>query len=555
MENYERVPMISQPAELNVGLYPHQLASVYNMERLERDKRIDFDESSCIETRIGINADITGFGKSLAMVALILRDRMEWDLNRSYVTESSTTYSAGNIVKKFRQFHEKIDATIILVNQSIVSQWQKEFSHAPSLRVATVTTRKVANTVDPTLVDVIIVTPTMFNRLVDRYYGMAWKRFIYDEPGHIRVPSMRTIISGFTWFVTATPRSILSQHRSCYSSFMYNLIGEREWISHGYVFDDVTIANDEKFIRASFEMPPTHHTYHTCFSGIYNTVQGIVSDRILAMIDANDIHGTIAALGGKKTKNITELVRSKKEQELEEISSKIRIYTLRDDEKRVSEWCQRKKRVEAQIAELDKRYSELLSKPCGICYDVLNNPVMEPNCQNVFCAKCLLTWLKGKNTCPLCRNVVSLDELVYVTVDAREEKKSQKIPSKEEKILELIVNNPTGRFIVFSSYAETFNRVRRVFKSNSIPYLEVKGGIGAVNRKIEKFKQGEIRVAFLNSKYQGAGLNLQEATDIIIYHSMADDMISQIVGRANRIGRKCPLRVHHLRYGKCSEQK
>ena len=54
------------------------------------------------------------------------------------------------------------------------------------------------------------------------------------------------------------------------------------------------------------------------------------------------------------------------------------------------------------------------------------------------------------------------------------------------------------------------------------------------------------QVIFLNSKYNGAGINLQEATDIILYHEMNFNTETQIIGRANRIGRKIPLNVHHL---------
>ena len=51
---------------------------------------------------------------------------------------------------------------------------------------------------------------------------------------------------------------------------------------------------------------------------------------------------------------------------------------------------------------------------------------------------------------------------------------------------------------------------------------------------------------FLNSNCNGAGINLQEATDIILYHKMTETTQNQIIGRANRIGRLECLNVHHL---------
>ena len=45
------------------------------------------------------------------------------------------------------------------------------------------------------------------------------------------------------------------------------------------------------------------------------------------MIEAENIEDAITALGGKKTKNIVELIKKKKLEELEEIQTKIAIYT------------------------------------------------------------------------------------------------------------------------------------------------------------------------------------------------------------------------------------
>ena len=50
----------------------------------------------------------------------------------------------------------------------------------------------------------------------------------------------------------------------------------------------------------------------------------------------------------------------------------------------------------------------------------------------------------------------------------------------------------------------------------------------------------------MNSINSGDGLNLQEATDIILYHNVSTGLETQILGRANRIGRNINLSVHHL---------
>ena len=47
--------------------------------------------------------------------------------------------------------------------------------------------------------------------------------------------------------------------------------------------------------------------------------------------------------------------------------------------------------------------------------------------------------------------------------------------------------------------------------------------------------------------YDGAGLNLQETTDIILFHDLSIEREQQVLGRALRLGRKNPLVVHRLK--------
>ena len=77
MNSFENISMITQPKNLNVDLYPHQLSSVYKMEEREHTQKI-VQDNMVIETNIGVNADSTGYGKTLSMVALVLRDKMTW---------------------------------------------------------------------------------------------------------------------------------------------------------------------------------------------------------------------------------------------------------------------------------------------------------------------------------------------------------------------------------------------------------------------------------------------------------------------------------------------
>ena len=53
----------------------------------------------------------------------------------------------------------------------------------------------------------------------------------------------------------------------------------------------------------------------------------------------------------------------------------------------------------------------------------------------------------------------------------------------------------------------------------------------------------------MNSRNDGSGIDLPEATDVILYHKMSSPAIeTQVLGRALRLGRTTSLNVHRLLY-------
>jgi hypothetical protein len=550
MNSYDDIPTVSQPINMKIQLFGHQLAGIYQMEKMEREQCVS--KPGCIQqTKLGINAEITGFGKTLTMIGLILRDKMEWDLDTPFAHETVITESAGLIkTRKIQRYDNRLRTTLILVSQSIIKQWEDELSFT-NLKVETITSIRDVETVDVESCDVILVIPSLYNRLISTYVKDAWKRFIFDEPGHLRVPGMKPVRAGFYWFVTATPNAISAKHRNCRGSFMRDVIGTNTWWDFDEQFKGMIMQNNLDFVKSSFNMPPTKHITHHCYQPVSRAVSGFVTPSIQIMIEAGNIEGAISSLGGTKTKNIVQLVKTKQLEELEEIESKIRIYTLREDEEKIEEWKDREKNIRRKIKTLDGRFQTMLSNVCNICLDPLVNPVIEPSCQNLFCGKCLLTWIHKSPKCPLCRGHIDTKNLIYIesktlpsTISVKEPPRKQ---TKLEKISEIIKSNKEGKFLLFSSYDSTFDSIYNMLHESKISYAEIRGTAQLRQKNIENFKKGDIQVLFLNSTYNGAGINLQIASDIILYHEMPSITENQIIGRANRIGRMTSLLVHHLK--------
>lgn len=547
---------VTQPIGMRKFLLPHQLESVRMMENLECNQiaipqyspESESDNSVVtFTTQLGVNADITGYGKTISMIALIMRNVRPWEVSEKYIETVNTPMAHGLVHRKVDRIYDKLMSTVILAPSPVLTQWESEIMET-DLTFISVTSKKDVNRLDADPIqDVILVSPTVFNYFVDKYHQKAWYRFIFDEPSHLRIPSMRRIIAGFTWFVTATPALITSRHKNCNSNYMNGIICK--WTDFEYTFKDIIIANDPQFVRASFDMPPTIKLEHPCLSQIYSTLSSlpnVVDSHILEMVAADDIGGAVKALGGNTTDDIVSLLKDRKQEEVNEIKLKIYKYSRQGRHTMHTKWTER---LEAKLSELQKieqTMHERMHSSCAICSDSLNNPIVEPSCQNLFCGSCLMNWLRVKKTCPLCRADVPLTELIVEVTKNVECPPILPVKSKHETLASLIKHKPSAKFVIFSEFPASFDIIGRTLGTHNISYTEMTGDSKNQLNALTSFRNGNSQVLFLRSIENGAGLNLQCASDIVFYHTVTQLTEHQVIGRANRIGRKHPLTVHTL---------
>jgi hypothetical protein len=535
-------PKVTQPEGLKIKLFPHQLALIYQMELLENQKIVEFSDIHK-ETRLGINADPTGSGKTYSMIGLIIRDKMEWNINIPHVIEN-ISYEAGGLIKYTHvNLYTPLKATLILLSPTLILQWKDEFSYS-NLIVKIITTRQHVDDLNPLNYDVILVTPTMYNILVSSYSKYIWKRFIFDEPGHTRVTGMRDIKAGFNWLVTATPNCIGTYHNNCKGSMMKNIIGDCK-LDFNTQFRSIIFRNEEEFIKQSFKLPMIEHHNHPCFQPISFVVEGLVNSTIQTLIESGNISEAIISLGGTTTVNIVEVIKSQKDIIIKDIQKQIKLAT---DPEKITELQDKMSHIQKQIIELKERFNNMIEDNCYICMEPINNPVLEPKCHNLFCGKCLLKWLEKNNTCPLCRNKICLSELIHIESPNTKPPQniSTRLQTKVEKIIELLTSKIDKKFLIFSSHNGSFDPIYRILNDRDIEYVNVEGTSIMRKKNIDKYRTGTCNIIFLNSRYSAAGINLPETTDIIIYHKMNDTTKNQIIGRAQRFGRTNVLNIHNL---------
>ena len=541
-------PTVNQPNNYKVKLFPHQLTAIYYMEEKEKNKVVKITNNITMKFAMGVYSDITGYGKTLSIIGLILRDKMKWDMETSYNRIEQSCYIGDGIISGERM-HEfkKINSTLILANNSIINQWIEELEKT-NLKIYSISKLKDIDNFKIDDYDVIIVTPSMYNKLIVRYSGYIWKRFIYDEPSHTYIPAMKKFDAGFTWFITATPNLLLS--RRCWGNGYLSNVFNHYNFSYD-ILRMIVIKNDEEYVKSSYILPETEELYHICYQPMYHMVRDYIDIETSRMIEAGDISSAISRLGGNSTSNIMDVIRDNKKEQIDSLILRIQYYERRGNSLRVQRLIEQKEKLQTEIEKLDEKFKERLSENCSICMDKLEKPVLVPCCQNIFCGKCVLEWMKTRNSCPLCRTSVDTSDLIYISSEKsnieteNEENENTKL-SKPDTIIKIVKEKEEGKFIIFSEFDETFYAIREILNMYSISFKELKGHASTRKKNIRLFKEGKVKVLFLNSNYNGAGINLQESTDIILYHDMNEDMKKQIIGRANRIGRKSKLSVHYL---------
>ena len=570
---------IDQPKELSINLFPHQLVSIYNMENLEQIRKIKASNiynrgvDTFYITDFGILGDIPGYGKSFSIVSLIVRDKMQWDITKFYErADINTVNSCFKILNKTTK--QRVRANLLLCSSTLIEQWKEYFSFVKPgiLKIKEISIRKDLEKFDPNDWDVVIVSSVRYNELVDISRNLVWKRFIFDEAASTHINSMKGVNAGFTWFISATYKDLLKCSGTS-SHFMRNFFSK---FSGSDMLNHFVIKNPVDFVKHSFKMPQVREINHVCINPrILNVLSNYIDNETKTMIEAGDIKSAILKLGGEATtsSNLFEIVEKRQKDKLINAQTSLTMWKNRKESghdiyginylsSEISFWEKRVSDIEKVIKDLKSKYNSLLQDDCTICYSDIEDPILIPCCQNIFCGKCIMKWLETNKSCPMCRASINIKELIYIKKDTndqdgngngdeKEEKKEIEIKlSKQDKVLEIVSKGlyENKKFLIFSMYDESFSIIRRVFDNNRINFVEISGTKASRDLKIKKFKENKVSVVFLNSRFNGAGINLENATDIILYHDMPQNIRDQVIGRALRIGRQEDLSIHNFIY-------
>jgi SNF2 family DNA or RNA helicase len=322
----------------------------------------------------------------------------------------------------------------------------------------------------------------------------------------------------------------------------------------------VIIHSNEEAIRKSFSNPMiTHSTIMCTTPANLRVLDQFVSPDMMERLHAGDVKGALECVGmtahseSELTSAVTaswlaDLDNAKKLYDYKKTitysSESVRIKALEACEQRIAS-------IESRITAVEDRIKRAKEHTCPICMCDATNPALIPCCAQIFCFGCLCESLKRVASCPLCRQRITDLKSVKVLGDATETNTvstviEKKKLGKQESCIEFLKEHPTARVLIFSSYDATFSGLNTALTDAAITHATVNGSQARITKLLREFKEGKHSVLFLNARNMGAGLNMESATHVLLFHRMAAELEQQIVGRAVRLGRTEPLEVIHL---------
>jgi hypothetical protein len=586
---------------LKIELKEHQKTLLQACLELEdtSQKNTHFNNFS-YQSNVGIIGDTVGSGKSISALSLIVHKPT---LNNYRFPNEFLHYNQmGVIVYQDSYIDNKIqlNANLIIVPHSIILQWERYIKTHTNLDYMKVnTTKSCCIKIDTLLsVQVILVSTNFLGELLESIKSiLEFKEFIFqrifiDEADNIKITGGKIPLALFHWFITSSVENLLFPGGSYYEQKDNNeLIGYnntkleyikglkfKNYITHLFVnlremslnsinvFNKICCKNSNPYIEQSFQLPKPKYNAYLCRTppelrlfnkNIHNM------EELSVYINANDINALKEKLGFKveSKESISQMLTHNLRRNLNneekhyEYIKNLEIDNV-DKKERLEKIQKKINEISDSLQYVEDRLKINGENICPICRDTLTEPICNTVCcGNMFCLNCITCYFNssiGKiGECPCCRTKIGFDGITIVSDKVNTDNLSSIIEliNKEELFIKLVMDSADDnnrKWLIFSSFDGSFEGLIKKLIEKGITFSKICGTVSHIDRVINDFKNGSIKVLLLNALHFGMGLNLEMATDILIYHQLKPEIENQVVGRAQRPGRNSTLRVHML---------
>jgi len=593
---------------LKISLRRHQHAVIDRMCTYEKEfiegKQIN---NSKLYSKYGILGDSVGVGKTfmiLGHIGLVKNNRNTVEFSQFNINSNKNMYSLEK--QEIKDISNV--GCLIVVPHTLFRQWSDEITSKTTLKVALMKTKKhvycdsFVNNVNAA--DIVLISNTLFKELYIRSNELKlhWNRIYIDEADTIELISStlnNSLPTNFVWLISASFSHLLFPHT--YNIYIYNSVytafklkntihPEMEHylqqtfrsISQCYHLNVYTrslkflhqilnpthplrghcvIRCSKDFINRSISLPPLISQIIMCKPSLsHRIVYDVINSSVRQLLNAGDVKSALEQLG-VKTENNQSLIEAVNESKLKELERLEKTYEFKQSLEYSSQQIKEQSlknlkdkidHLQEQIKNLKERVENYNKDVCPICYDEPSEALLTSCCSRIFCALCVLQSISRNPTCPLCRTNMypsSLKKLTTENIVVENIVEDINQPKKKiDTFFNIIKNNPKGKFLIFSRYDNSFIKVLDGCKERNLISKELKGSKDMIASTLKQFKEGTINLLLMNTIQMGAGLNITDATHVILLHNMTHEEEKQILGRAYRVGRTNELHFIKLLY-------
>jgi SNF2 family DNA or RNA helicase len=573
---------------------------------LEEEKDYIKEDYNTFRIRIGVIGDLVGSGKTLSALSIIASKP---HIERIHQTNQSSSYGLVNTSRHITP--KTIPVNLIVVPHTLIKQWESYIKKNTNINFLVMSTSKQCTEVVTKLKEdteydypIILLSSTRYSNFSYnmKFSQISFSRIFFDEIDTINLPNNQCVSASFYWFITSTYDNLYYPHGRRfytnnlgemspykYSTAEYSIFNQITGINNiGFIktiflelkqtpsciVQKIFIKNDHHFVAESFHLPSYNISILPCEAPkIIRVLNGIIPNKVLESINAGDIQSALDAFTCIKISpgsNIIDIFTKELQLELDntqlllDMTQKMNHTTSEIKETALEPILKKISEINSKMLSIKERVEE--EELCPICYDPPDTLTITKCCNHKFCFECLTQSITGstnnankKECCPYCRSVMTTDDIIVVTNtscgggggkgDDISEDKRDKLWNIN-KLITSIFNGDHKKVLIFSNYYNSFIEIESILNTLGIINKRVMGSSSSINNIIQRYKDpnDSLNVLFLNSHYAGSGINLENTTDIILYHNINKELTTQVIGRAQRPGRTGSLNIHRLVY-------
>lgn len=537
--------VIPQASVIKTKLFQHQNNLVNGMH-IFRDKmtRGFLSGNQAINGKIGIVGDSAGTGKTLSILAYLASQISTYPRITCELTNHSSKYFFSH---ELYQLSDTSSTNLIIVPHSLFNQWRQEITNHTTMPFVPIETKRMIRGTDlaQTIINSsFVLTTNKCYKFVQQFAdqnNIQWNNIIIDEASSIYINSSDPPLKfQFLWLVTSNWLPLIFKNPSIVKSSLYflkdrvNLHPEFE----SWLLDNINIHYEGQLVSSSFlkDYLPFQHPNRGCLV-IRNSNNIINSSINLPLIEIDNMHCrpniTLNSLiSYYLARNIEPNISSSKIPGL--------FQALNIEFKNINEYLELQPAIKHNLI---KRKSE--EAECIICLEPAEFPTIVNCCYNIYCAKCLLQNMILNHKCPTCRDVLLTNNLCCLK--SLTETETILTKNKTEICLDILKNNKSARFIIYSSFDNIFYQLFEEIDKLGLKAERIENNLFSLLKSVKSFQEGKTNILFVSNVDLIRGLSLSSTSHLIFFHELPVCELKQVlIHSAQRIGRTQPLKIVQL---------